>query len=87
MSQSNEILEPYLVAANSSYLSYINYMAQEISSSTENLSMVLDTLILVDDVNKDIMHTVRSDLFLSNQHASDISDLINAIIKLDRKGD
>jgi hypothetical protein len=82
MSQSNEILEPRLVAVDSYHLSFINDMVQTLSSNSERLSMALNTIIADDDASKGVITAIQGALFHDSQQASDISEMLDALIVL-----
>lgn len=82
MSQSNEILEPRLVAVDSYHLSFINDMVQTLSSNSERLSMALNTIIADDDVSKGVITAIQGALFHDSQSASDISEMLDQLIVL-----
>ena len=80
MSQSNDILEPRLVAVDSYHLSFINDMVQTLSSNSEHLSMALNTIIADDDVSKGVITAIQGALFHDSQSASDISEMLDQLI-------
>ncbi|WP_300475039.1 hypothetical protein [uncultured Psychrobacter sp.] len=80
MSQSNEILEPRLVAVDSYHLSFINDMVQTLSSNSERLSMALNTIIADDDASKGVITAIQGALFHDSQSASDISEMLDQLI-------
>ncbi len=82
MSQSNDILEPRLVVVDSYHLSYINDMVQTLSSNSERLSMALNTIIADDDASKGVITAIQGALFHDSQQASDISEMLDALIVL-----
>ena len=82
MSQSNDILEPRLVAIDSYHLSFINDMVQTLSSNSERLSMALNTIIADDDASKGVITAIQGALFHDSQQASDISEMLDALIVL-----
>jgi len=82
MSQSNEILEPRLVAVDSYHLSFINDMVQTLSSNSERLSMALNTIIADDDASKGVITAIQGALFHDSQQASDISEMLDQLIVL-----
>ena len=82
MPQSNDVLEPRLVAVDSHYLSYLNDLAQDLSNDTESLAMALDTINADDDASKGVITAVRGALFHSSQSASDISEMLDTLILL-----
>lgn len=82
MSQSNDRLEPRLVAVDSHYLSYLNDLVQDLSNDAESLSMALNTIIADDDASKGVITAVRGALFHSSQSASDISEMLDTLILL-----
>ena len=80
MSQSNDILEPRLVAVDSYHLSFINDMVQTLSSNSEHLSMALNTIIADDDASKGVITAIQGALFHDSQSASDISEMLDQLI-------
>ena len=82
MSQSNDILEPRLVAVDSYHLSFINDMVQTLSSNSERLSMALNTIIADDDASKGVITAIQGALFHDSQSASDISEMLDQLIVL-----
>ena len=82
MSQSNDILEPRLVAIDSYHLSFINDMVQTLSSNSERLSMALNTIIADDDASKGVITAIQGALFHDSQQASDISEMLDQLIVL-----
>ena len=80
MSQSNEILEPRLVAVDSYHLSFINDMVQTLSSNSESLTMALNTIIADDDASKGVITAIQGALFHDSQSASDISEMLDQLI-------
>jgi len=82
MSQSNDILEPRLVAVDSYHLSFINDMVQTLSSNSERLSMALNTIIADDDASKGVITAIQGALFHDSQQASDISEMLDQLIVL-----
>lgn len=82
MSQSNERLEPRLVAVDSYYLSVINDMVQTLSSNSESLTMALNTIITDDEASKGVITAIQGALFHDSQQASDISEMLDTLILL-----
>ena len=82
MSQSNDILEPRLVAIDSYHLSFINDMVQTLSSNSESLTMALNTIITDDDASKGVITAIQGALFHDSQQASDISEMLDQLIVL-----
>jgi len=82
MSQSNDILEPRLVAVDSYHLSFINDMVQTLSSNSESLTMALNTIIADDDASKGVITAIQGALFHDSQQASDISEMLDQLIVL-----
>ena len=80
MNQSNDILEPRLVAVDSYYLSVINDRIQDLSSNSEHLSMALNTIIADDDASKGVITAIQGALFHNSQSASDISEMLDQLI-------
>ena len=82
MSQSNDILEPRLVAIDSYHLSFINDMVQTLSSNSESLTMALNTIIADDDASKGVITAIQGALFHDSQQASNISEMLDQLIVL-----
>ena len=80
MSQSNDILEPRLVAVDSYHLSFINDMVQTLSSNSEHLSMALSAIKTDDDASKGVITAIQGALFHDSQSASDISEMLDQLI-------
>ena len=82
MKNANEALEPRLVAIDSYYLSYINDMVQTLSSNAESLTMALNTIIAENEASQGVITTIQGALFHDSQQASDISEMLDALILL-----
>jgi len=80
MSQSNDILEPRLVAVDSYYLSVINDRIQDLSNDSEYLSMALSAINTDDDASKGVITAIQGALFHNSQSASDISEMLDQLI-------
>ena len=77
MSQSNDRLEPCLVAVDSHMLSVVDDYIQSYSSECENLGYALNALntALADDpTSKGVLTAVQSALFRISQHAEETSE-------------
>jgi hypothetical protein len=77
MSQSNDILEPCLVAVDSHVLSVVDDYIQSYSSECESLGYALNALnkALADDpTSKGVLTAVQSALFRISQHAEETSE-------------
>jgi hypothetical protein len=77
MSQSNDILEPCLVAVDSHTLSVVDDYIQSYSSECESLGYALNALnkALADDpTSKGVLTAVQSALFRISLHAEEISE-------------
>ena len=82
MSQSNDILEPRLVAVDSYYLSVINDRIQDLSNDAESLAMALNAINTDDDVSKGVIVAVRSALLANSELASIVSEMLSGLILL-----
>ena len=82
MSQSNDILEPRLVAVDSYYLSVINDRIQDLSKDAESLSMALNAIKTDDDASKGVIVAVRSALLANSELATILSEMIDGLILL-----
>ena len=80
MISNNERLEPRLVPVDSYYLSAIDDMVQNLSNDADGLAMALNTIIANDDASKGVITAIRAALFHNSQTASDISDMLGALI-------
>ena len=82
MSQSNDILEPRLVAVDSYYLSVINDRIQDVSNDAESLAMALNAINADDDASKGVIVAVRSALLANSELASIVSEMMDGLITL-----
>ena len=82
MSQSNDILEPRLVAVDSYYLSVINDRIQDLSSDAESLAMALSAIHTNDDTSKGVIVAVRSALLANSELATILSEQMDGLILL-----
>ncbi len=82
MSQSNDILEPRLVAVDSYYLSVIDDRIQDLSNNAESLAMALSAIHTDDDASKGVIVAVRAALFANSELASILSEQMSALILL-----
>ena len=82
MSQSNDILEPRLVAVDSYYLSVIDDRIQDLSNDAESLAMALNTISTDDDASKGVIVAVRSALLANSELASIVSEMLSGLILL-----
>ena len=82
MSQSNDILEPRLVAVDSYYLSVINDRMQDLSNDAESLSMALSAIKTDDDTSKGVIVAVRNALLANSELASIVSEMMDGLINL-----
>ncbi|MGO2506163.1 MAG: hypothetical protein ACTH7L_08630 [Psychrobacter alimentarius] len=82
MSQSNDILEPRLVAVDSHYLSVIDDRIQDLSNDAESLAMALSAISTDDDASKGIIVAVRLALFANSELASIVSEMMSGLILL-----
>ena len=82
MSQSNDILEPRLVAVDSYYLSVINDRIQDLSNDAESLEMALSAVSTDDDASKGVIVAVRSALLANSELATILSEQMDGLILL-----
>ena len=82
MSQSNDILEPRLVAVDSYYLSVIDDRIQDLSNDAESLAMALNAINTDDDVSKGVIVAVRSALLANSELGSIVSEMLSGLILL-----
>ena len=82
MSQSNDILEPRLVAVDSYYLSVINDRIQDLSNDSEHLAMALSAISTDDDTSKGVIVAVRSALLANSELATILSEQMDGLILL-----
>ncbi|MGP5438275.1 hypothetical protein [Psychrobacter sp. DWR1-2-3] len=82
MSQSNDTLEPRLVAVDSYYLSVINDRIQDLSNDAESLAMALSAISTNDDTSKGVIVAVRSALLANSELASILSEQVDGLILL-----
>ncbi|MEN8625226.1 hypothetical protein [Psychrobacter proteolyticus] len=82
MSQSNEVLEPRLVAVDSYYLSVINDRIQDISNDAESLAMALSAISTDDDASRGVIVAIRSALLANSELATILSEQMDGLILL-----
>ena len=82
MSQSNDILEPRLVAVDSHYLSVINDRIQDLSNDSESLAMALSAINTDDDASRGVIVAVRSALLANSELATILSEMMDGLILL-----
>ena len=82
MSQSNDILEPRLVAVDSYYLSVINDRIQDLSNDSEHLAMALSAISTDDDTSRGVIVAVRSALLANSELATILSEQMDGLILL-----
>lgn len=82
MSQSNDILEPRLVAVDSYYLSVINDRIQDLSNDAESLAMALNTINVDDEASKGVIVAIRGALLANSELASLLSEQMDELIIL-----
>lgn len=80
MSQSNDILEPRLVAVDSYYLSVIDDRIQDLSNDAESLAMALNAINTDDDASKGVIVAVRSALLANSELGSIVSEMLSGLI-------
>ena len=82
MPQSNDVLEPRLVAVDSYYLSVIDERIQDLSNDSEHLAMALNAINTDDDASKGVIVAVRAALFANSELASIVSEQMSGLILL-----
>lgn len=82
MSQSNDILEPRLVAVDSYYLSVINDRIQDLSNDSEHLSMALSAIKTDDDASRGVIVAVRSALLANSELAIILSEQMDSVLSM-----
>ena len=82
MSQSNDILEPRLVAVDSYHLSFINDRIQDLSNDAESLAMALSTIKTDDDASRGVIVAVKSALLANSELAAILSEQMDGLILL-----
>ena len=82
MSQSNDILEPRLVAVDSYYLSVINDRIQDLSNDAESLAMALSAINTDDDASRGVIVAVKSALLANSELAAILSEQMDGLILL-----
>ena len=80
MPQSNDVLEPRLVAVDSYYLSVIDDRIQDLSNDSEHLAMALSAIITDDDTSKGVITAIRAALLSNSELASIVSEQMSALI-------
>jgi len=83
MPQSNDVLEPRLVAVDSYYLSVIDERRiQDLSNDSEHLAMALNAINTDDDASRGVIVAVRSALLANSELASIVSEQMSGLILL-----
>jgi len=82
MPQSNDVLEPRLVAVDSYYLSVIDDRIQDLSNDSEHLAMALNAINTDDDASRGVIVAVRAALFANSELASIVSEQMSGLILL-----
>ena len=82
MFQSNNVLEPRLVAVDSYYLSVIDDRIQDLSNDAESLAMALSAITTTDDTSKGVIVAVKSALFANSELATILSEQMDGLILL-----
>ena len=80
MSQSNDTLEPRLVAVDSYYLSVIDERIQDLSNDAESLAMALNTVIADDHASRGVIVALITALHANSELASILSEMMGGII-------
>lgn len=82
MPQSNDVLEPRLVAVDSYYLSVIDDRIQDLSNDSEHLAMALNAINTDEDTSRGVIVAVRSALLANSELASIVSEMMSGLILL-----
>lgn len=82
MSQSNDILEPRLMAVDSYYLAVINDRIQDLSNDADSLAMALNAINTDDDARKGVIVAIRSALLANSGLASIVNEMMDELITL-----
>ena len=82
MPQSNDVLEPRLVAVDSYYLSVLDERIQDLSNDSEHLSMALNAISTADDTSRGVIVAVRAALLANSELASIVSEQMGGLILL-----
>ncbi len=80
MPQSNEVLEPRLVAVDSYYLSVIDERIQDLSNNAEILAYALNTVEADDLASKGVIAAIQIALSNSSELAAELSEQMGALI-------
>ncbi len=84
MSQSNDILEPRLVAVGTYTLCHVDDYMQDVSNDCESLAYALNLIETSDPASKGVIVAVRSALLAHSEHASKMSaDIMGKLITQD----
>ena len=84
MSQSNDILEPRLVAVDTYTLCHVDDYIQDVSNDCESLAYALNLIETSDPASKGVIVAVRSALLAHSEHASKMSaDIMGKLITQD----
>ena len=82
MPQSNDVLEPRLVAVDSYYLSDIADRIQDLSNDAESLAMALNAISTDNDTSRGVIVAIRSALLANSELASILSEQMDGLILL-----
>ena len=82
MSQSNDILAPRLVVADSHQIEYINDCVQDVASDCESLAYALNMIETHDPASKGIVVAVRTALLANHKYAAEISIMLSELVLL-----
>lgn len=84
MSQSNDILEPRLVAVDTYTLCHVDDCIQDYSNDSESLAYALNLIEVNDPASKGVIVAIRSALLAQSEHASKMSaDIMGDLITKD----
>lgn len=74
MSQSNDILEPRLVAVDTYTLCHVDDYIQDVSNDCESLAYALNMIEVNDPASAGVIVAIRSALITINKSAIDLSE-------------
>lgn len=80
MHQSNDVLEPRLVAVDSYYLSVLDERIQDLSNSCESLAYALSAIVADDISSEGVINAIRTALFVNSEQAEQLSEQMGALI-------
>ena len=84
MSQSNDILEPRLIAVDTYTLCHVDDYLQDVSNDCEHLAYALNLIEVSNPASKGMIVAIKSALFAHSEHASKMSeDIMGKLILQD----